>query len=101
MADARAQIVYDQPCAANYFTRWSKKLAKRELNERVANKITEFALAVRDTLLEGSFYHVKKIAPVCAFRFDAILLIHGEGASNIIFFFYVVQPHVIAKYLIK
>lgn len=72
---------------------------KRELNERVANKITEFALAVRDTLLEG-FYHVKKIAPVCTFRF-AILLI--QGASNIIFFFcsHGFNHIVIAKYPIK
>jgi len=60
---------------------------KRELNEKVANKITEFALTMRDTLLEGSFYHVKKIAPVCTFRFDAMLLTQGESASNIIFFF--------------
>lgn len=37
---------------------------KRELNERVANKITKFALAVRDTLLEDNFYHMKKIALV-------------------------------------
>jgi len=66
---------------------------KRELNERVANKITEFALAVRNTLLEGSFYHVKKIAPVCA-RFVLMpYCLPKARAHQILFFSLLVRFH--------
>ena len=50
MADARAQIVYDQPCAANYFTRWSKKRVKKgakwkssEQNNRIRARREKYA----------------------------------------------------------
>jgi hypothetical protein len=64
----RAQFVYGQPCAAaNYFTRWSKKRAKKgakwkssEQNNQIRARRERYAASRR------LFHRVKKITPVCA-----------------------------------
>lgn len=111
MADARARARAHRLYTASHVRLITlrdglKHGRKRELNERVANKITEFALAVRDTLLEGSFYHVKKIALVCTFRFECCRTAYPRRERIKYYFFRfpfarAIQPRVIAKYPIK